>query len=152
MATVEENRRINLRQLVKDAGGNVKLAEATGYSEAQISQWLNASKDSRTGKPRGMRPETCRRIEAAMRKEPGWMDTEHALGSTPASSPAVALAVAFDALPEKFSDGGTRLQLLAKLIGIIQERQHLEASLQSGAPMKPQARTPKKRAGRAHAR
>lgn len=77
MSTIEETRRANLIALRDEAGGVRKLAEKVGVSEAQLSQWINASKDSRTGKPRGMRRESARRIEEAMGRGPGWLDAVH---------------------------------------------------------------------------
>lgn len=82
MATVDQVRRDNLALLFKEFGSWKALADAVGVSESQLSQWANGSADSKTGKPRGMRPESCRRIEAATKKPPGWMDAEHA-GAAP---------------------------------------------------------------------
>jgi SOS-response transcriptional repressor LexA len=83
MSTIDEIRRENLALLIAQAGGAGKLAAKIGKSPSQISQWLNASLDSKTGKPRGMRPESCREIEAAFNKPKGWMDVpqkQEALG------------------------------------------------------------------------
>jgi hypothetical protein len=152
MATVEENRRINLRALAKEAGSSAALAEKSGYSEAQISQWINASKDSRTGRPRGMRPETCRHLEETMHRPAGWMDAEHADAKASVTSPALQLALAFDALPEVFEDGGTRVQFLARLLGLIQERRHLGAAARSDEPTPLPAHSPRKHVGKARTR
>lgn len=73
MATIEEIRRTKLAILRDEAGGVRKLADAVGVSEAQMSQWLNGSADSKSGKPRGMRSDSVRRIEAAMKKPEGWL-------------------------------------------------------------------------------
>lgn len=71
-----------------------------------------------------------------------------------AGSPALQLAVAFDALPDVFEDGGTKIQFLSRLLGLIQERPHLVAQKleQAGEPNPPLSEAPKKRRGTAHAR
>ncbi len=74
MTTVDDIRRERLATLISEAGGVAKLANKLGKSSAQISQWLNASPDSKTGRPRGMRPDSCREIESACGKQTGWMD------------------------------------------------------------------------------
>lgn len=79
MATIEEIRRTNLAKLRDEAGGVRKLADAVGVSEAQMSQWLNGSADSKSGKPRGMRSDSVRRIETAMKKAEGWLDAPEAV-------------------------------------------------------------------------
>jgi hypothetical protein len=155
MATLEENRRRNLRALAKEAGSSSALAKLAEVSEAQISQWINASKDSRTGKPRGMRPETCRHFEKVTGKPEGWMDAEHPDSDRrpvkAVTSPALQLAIAFDELPETFADGGTKLQFLARLLGLIQERPHLEPEAPSAEPNRPPATHSRKQPGRSRA-
>lgn len=74
---IDDLRRRNLAQLATEAGGVGKLAERIGRDPSQVSQWLNASKDSRTGRPRGMRSQSCREIEAALGKPVGWLDSAH---------------------------------------------------------------------------
>lgn len=74
MATIDETRRANLALLREEAGGVKKLADLIGISEAQMSQWLRGSADSKSGKPRGMRQESARRIELAMKRPEGWLD------------------------------------------------------------------------------
>jgi hypothetical protein len=77
MKTIEEIRIENLKILIKDFGGEGVIAEKIEKAPAQISQWKNASPDSKTGKPRGMSPEACRLIEEKCSKEIGWMDNQH---------------------------------------------------------------------------
>lgn len=48
-----------------------------GCSPSQYSQWMNGSENSGTGKPRGMRQSSARRIEQATGKPVGWMDRPH---------------------------------------------------------------------------
>lgn len=74
MQKIEETRRARLRQLVADYGTQAKLSEKIGKAPAQISQWINASKDSKTGTPRVMDRTTAREIEKALKKPDGWMD------------------------------------------------------------------------------
>jgi len=65
MKTIEETYRARLQMLVDEAGSQSALAKKIDKSPAQISQWINASKDSRSGKPRAMDRETARQIERA---------------------------------------------------------------------------------------
>lgn len=81
MKTIEEIRRENLSALRRMAGSIRQLADQTGVSENQISQWINASKESKTGKPRGMSSTACRKFEEELNLEKGWMDHEHGIGS-----------------------------------------------------------------------
>lgn len=74
---IDELRRFNLYYLAEEFGGVGKLAEVLGKDPSQVSQWINGSKNSSTGKPRGMRSSTCREIEKKTRKPMGWLDTDH---------------------------------------------------------------------------
>lgn len=74
MQPVEVTRREKLALLIKEAGSQAALSEATGKAPAQISQWLNASLNSRTGKPRAMSNAIARELELALGKPSGWMD------------------------------------------------------------------------------
>jgi len=74
MTDIDEIRRCAMKKLEEDAGGPVAAAERAGMS---YSQWANlraGAHDSKTGKRRGMRKETARKIEAAFGKPVGWMD------------------------------------------------------------------------------
>lgn len=75
--TIDLIRRQNLKTLSSESGGIGKLAERLGKDPSQVSQWINASLDSRTGRPRGIRSRTCRDIEAVLGKPEGWMDVDH---------------------------------------------------------------------------
>jgi hypothetical protein len=77
MKTCMEIRSENLKELEKQVGGRKNLADKTGKSEIQISQWINQSKDSKTGKPRGMSDDIAREIEEKCGKERGWLDNDH---------------------------------------------------------------------------
>jgi len=76
--TIDEIRRNNLALLVSEYGSVQALADAIYRSDSQVSQWINASKNSGTGKPRGMRSDSCRHIERCTGKPKGWMDAPHA--------------------------------------------------------------------------
>ena len=77
VATIDQIYRDNLKLLIAEVGGNQPLADLMGCSASQISQWLNASKDSKTGKPRSMSRATARKLEKVTGKEEGWMDQPH---------------------------------------------------------------------------
>jgi phage repressor protein C with HTH and peptisase S24 domain len=74
MQKIEEIYRSRLKMLVEEVGTQRALADIIHKSPAQISQWLNASPDSRTGKPRSMDRNTAREIERLFPKPDGWMD------------------------------------------------------------------------------
>lgn len=83
--TIDEIRRQNLGQLISSYGSLTAFAAAIERSESQVSQWVNASINSGTGKPRGMRSDSCRHIEKMTGKPSGWMDRSHEeMGSTSA--------------------------------------------------------------------
>lgn len=77
MKDIDEIRRDNLRLVEAQFGGPTGAANALGMSVAQFSNLRDGAKDSKTGKPRGMRKETARRIENGAGREPGWLDVEH---------------------------------------------------------------------------
>jgi len=77
MNTIEHIHRENLQTLAREFGGVAAVAAKIGCSSSQYSQWMNGSENSGTGKPRGMRPASARRIEKATGKPTGWMDQLH---------------------------------------------------------------------------
>lgn len=77
MKTIEDIRRRNLADLALAYGGSAKLSKVIGKSQSQVSQWLNASLNSATGRPRAVSSDSCRQIEEATGRHPGWMDTDH---------------------------------------------------------------------------
>lgn len=77
MKTTFEIHKENLEALVEEFDSVTAVAKMIGCSDSQYSQWLNGSTNSGTGKPRGMRPASARRIEKACGKPSGWMDREH---------------------------------------------------------------------------
>ena len=80
MRTIDEIRRINLAALAAEVGGPSALALLAGKSDSQISQWINGSANSGTGKPRGMRSSSCRELELVCKKPVGWMEVDHEVG------------------------------------------------------------------------
>ena len=74
MKTIEETYRERLKMLINEFRGQAKLSEVINKSPAQISQWLNGSPDSKTGKPRSLKSETAREIEEATGKPRAWFD------------------------------------------------------------------------------
>jgi hypothetical protein len=74
---IDQIRLTNLLALIAAEGSQAKLAARIEKSPAQISQWVNQSKDSGTGKPRAMNTATARAIEKAYPLRAGWMDTIH---------------------------------------------------------------------------
>lgn len=74
MQPIDVTRREKLALLIKEAGSQAALSEIIGKAPAQISQWLNASVNSKTGKPRVMSNAIAREIELKTGKPGGWMD------------------------------------------------------------------------------
>lgn len=74
MQTVEVTRREKLAILIRESGSQSALSEKIDKAPAQISQWLNASINSKTGKPRVMSNAIAREIELKIGKPQGWMD------------------------------------------------------------------------------
>lgn len=73
--TIEETRLARLLILKEEYGGVAALAEVLGMSNpSQLSQWLNRSPDSKTGKPRSVNSASARDIEKKTGKLSGWMD------------------------------------------------------------------------------
>lgn len=102
MNTIDDIRRTNLQRLVKQAGGVGRLAEQIGKDPSQLSQWLNASPDSKTGKPRGIRSATCRAIEHARGLPEGWLDAQHSAEAPSPTWPFVSIDPRrYDLLPER---------------------------------------------------
>lgn len=79
MKDIDEIRRENLRAIEAERGGPSEAAKACSMSPAQFINLRDGAKDSKTGKPRGMRKDTARRIEAAAGKPPGWLDIDHSV-------------------------------------------------------------------------
>lgn len=74
---IDDIRRANLKALVDEFKGLKFLAAKLERDDSQVAQWVNGSKNSGTGKPRGMRSETARYIEEKTGKPPNWLDKGH---------------------------------------------------------------------------
>lgn len=85
MKDIDEIRRANLRLIEQECGSPTAAAQKIGMSLAQFSNLRDGAKDSQTGKARGMRKDTARRIELSVGKQGGWLDVDH---STPNNSSA----------------------------------------------------------------
>lgn len=77
MKVIEEIRLSNLLALVKNSGGVTRFADKTGKQQAQISQLVNQSPDSKTKKPKSMGSSQAREFEEALGLERGWLGHEH---------------------------------------------------------------------------
>ncbi len=74
---IDQIRRINLCDLEKMHGASA-LAKKAGMSPAQFYNLRDGAKDSKTGKPRGMRKETAWKLEDAAGVKRGYLDILHA--------------------------------------------------------------------------
>lgn len=74
MHDIDEIRRKAMEMLEQEVGGPVAAAVRAGMSYSQWANLRSGAQDSKTGKPRGMRKETARKIEAAFGKAEGWLD------------------------------------------------------------------------------
>lgn len=72
---IDEIRRRNIKTLEKQHGP--ALAKRAGMSPSQFYNLRDGAKDSKTGKPRGMRKETAWKIEDAAGVPRGWLDIDH---------------------------------------------------------------------------
>lgn len=96
--TIDQIYRDNLKLLVAEAPSLKAFAEKVEKSPSQISQWLNASKDSKTGKPRVVSRASARELERKCGKPEGWMDTHH--GHAEAAPPEKPTGAVFSALDD----------------------------------------------------
>jgi transcriptional regulator with XRE-family HTH domain len=106
MKKIEDVRRENLRRLRDEIGSVQELADRIGKSQSQVSQWLNASAHSASGKPRTISSGSCREVEKALKRPDGWMDVEHQDLIAAPTSEAVALR-------KLFSEVSAEVRLLA---------------------------------------
>lgn len=72
---IDEIRRINLKELEKEFGP--ELYKKAGMSPTQFYNLRDGAKDSKTGKPRGMRKQTAWKLEDAAEKPRGYLDKLH---------------------------------------------------------------------------
>lgn len=92
MTDIDEIRRANLRLIEQESGSPTDAAKRIGMSLAQFSNLRDGAKDSQTGKARGMRKETARRIEEAFGKPAGWLDQVHSQEGNEHQLPAASIA------------------------------------------------------------
>ncbi|MCA7985191.1 hypothetical protein [Burkholderia vietnamiensis] len=78
MKDIDQIRRENLKRLEAERGGPAAAAAALGMSHSQFTNLRDGARDSKTGRPRGMRAATARNIEERAGKSLGWLDTDHA--------------------------------------------------------------------------
>lgn len=81
---IDEIRRINIKAL-EAIHGAAKLYKAAGMSPTQYYNLRNGAKDSKTGKPRGMRIQTAQRFEDAANVPRGYLDKLHSHENTAAA-------------------------------------------------------------------
>ena len=86
MKDIDEIRRENLRKLEIEAGGVKSVADRIGMSVSQFANLRDGAKDSKTGRPRGMRKETARKIEESLGKTSGWLDINHVIAESSAET------------------------------------------------------------------
>ncbi|WP_081082919.1 hypothetical protein [Burkholderia cepacia] len=86
MKDIDEIRRDNLRLIEAEYGGPSAAAAACGMSHSQFTNLRDGARDSKTGRPRGMRAATARKIEDNIGKAVGWMDTDHSIATSTTTS------------------------------------------------------------------
>lgn len=121
---IDQIHRERLKMLIKEAGSQAALSVKVGKSPAQISQWVNASKDSKTGKPRAMDRATTRELEAKCGKPEGWMDQPIEAHGTKKGAVFQALSSEEEELISHWRHllGKDRRAKLAEIAAIAQER------------------------------
>lgn len=102
--TINDIRRQNLVALIEEANTAAALGDRSGISASLISQWKNGSPDSKTGKPRQISSDSCRRIELAMGKQSGWMDQQRGTPAQPSPEGVSVHPVAQDLSHPTFED------------------------------------------------
>jgi hypothetical protein len=133
MKTIEDIRVDNLRTLVERAGGVGKFAEKAKKQQAQISQLLNRSPDSKTGKQRGMSSAQARQLEAAGGMEHGWLDHDHSAPVANIEAEEVTMSpeelAAAIKIVERTSSGQAIIAILRSLTTTTRRQQESEACL-----------------------
>lgn len=74
MKTNDEIRVDRLKMLINECGGVSNFANKINRQYSQVSQWLNRSVDSKTGRRRSMSDDIARYVESVCSKPIGWMD------------------------------------------------------------------------------
>lgn len=100
MRTVAQIRLANLELLITELGTMEAVAEKGQTSSVYLSQLRQRAVDIKTGRPREMGGVIARRLETGTKKQPGWMDQEHADPAQPTiTGEAWAFIKKFLALP-----------------------------------------------------
>lgn len=113
MKTIEETYRDRLKMLISEYGSQNALAHVINKSATQISQWLNASPDSKTGRPRAIKSDTAREIEIATGKPYAWFDQPVELTQSSEKCDTVKIDV-YDNVRFFAGDGNTTDAMLYK--------------------------------------
>ena len=74
LKTIEDVRLERLHLLRNKLGSVSVIFDQTGIYYAQVSQWINQSVDSKTGKPRTISSASARSIEVKLGIESDWFD------------------------------------------------------------------------------
>ena len=77
MTKITDIRLQNIRLLVDEAGNISELARRIGYNQPSYLYQILNRKAIQNGKPKNVGENMARKIEAAMGKEPGWLDQPH---------------------------------------------------------------------------
>lgn len=132
MKTIDEVRRQNLAVLAAELGTVTALAKVLDRDVAQVSQWMNGSLNSGTGKPRGIRSTSCRYIEERCGKEPGWMDRPHSAESAIELVPgAMRVHAAGSDDPSLTQIMKVKLKVQAGITGFQVEPEHYDGETQA---------------------
>src|SRR3546814_19880301 len=103
--TIDDIRRENLIALRDQHGTAQVLADIMEISPTQISQWINAAIDFKSGKPRNISSRSCRKWELKLALVSGWMDTD-LRRSDPPDPPQEDLEGVWPAGPGKYPKRG----------------------------------------------
>ncbi len=95
MKTVDDLRRANLHALSVEFGGVGALATLLDRSSSQVSQWMNGTRHSVSGKPRRLSSDSARYIEGKCGKPDGWLDADHGHAASVLDEDADVLDVPF---------------------------------------------------------
>lgn len=118
MKDIDEIRRDNLRLLETECGSPTAAAKMLDMSLAQYANLRDGARDSQTGKKRGMRKDTARRIEEAAGKPRGWLDIDHERNS-PSPKAGSRAPAGWERL-----DAGGRAQVEAFIKGLLARPPH----------------------------
>lgn len=83
MSDIDEIRRRNICLLEAELGSPSIAAKTVGMTLAQYLNLREGAKDSKSGKPRGMRKETAWKFEDKTGKPRGWLDIDHSGPTVP---------------------------------------------------------------------